>query len=75
MYYNDTPKEDKYPVLWGLLGLICPVAGAVLYFSWRSVRPRISKALLIGACIPSAILILGGIAIFLMGVFGGISSM
>lgn len=51
-----TPASNprvSLPVLfaWGLLGCLVPVAGLVLWLVWRAEKPRVAKAVGVGAIV------------------------
>ncbi|MDR3293588.1 MAG: zinc-ribbon domain-containing protein [Clostridiales bacterium] len=47
--------DDSNSGLWGLLGFFYPIAGLVLYITWKATKPKSSKAAGIGAIIGAAI--------------------
>ncbi len=43
--------EDKGGILWGVVGFLIPIVGIVLYFVWKSTKPKTAKVALMGALI------------------------
>ena len=67
-------KEEKYDVLWGILGFVFPIIGLILFIVWKDEKPKSSKAAGIGALIKVILTVLfwGFIMafIFYLAVFG-----
>lgn len=48
---TDVKKESNDVFGWGVLGFFIPVAGLILYLTWKTDRPKASKAAGIGALV------------------------
>lgn len=38
-YQNQKPLESN-PAIWGVIGFVLPIFGFLLYFTWRTERPK-----------------------------------
>lgn len=50
--------NDNSNILWGVIGCIIPIAGLILFLSWRETRPNAAKVAGIGALIGLAVSII-----------------
>lgn len=48
---TDVKKESNDVFGWGVLGFFIPIAGLILYLTWKNDRPKASKAAGIGALV------------------------
>lgn len=48
---QNVSKESNDVFGWGVLGFFIPVAGLILYLTWKTDRPKASKAAGIGALV------------------------
>lgn len=61
--YQQAPAvEDSGSIGWAILGFIIPIVGIVLYFVWRTTKPKCAKMAGIGALVSVVIALLFRIA-------------
>ena len=53
--YSGAPQPGALPdsgsIGWGVLGFFFPLVGIILYFVWRSIKPKCAKVSIMGAII------------------------
>ena len=61
--YQQAPAvEDSGNIGWAILGFIIPIVGIVLYFVWRTTKPKCAKMAGIGALVSVVLALLLRIA-------------
>lgn len=71
-YSPQQINKDSGSFWWGMLGLISPLIGFILFFVYRKSRPKTAKVLLFGSIIGLIINILTNLLMLKMGGFGDI---
>lgn len=67
---SSSSTYDSGCIGWAILGFFVPIAGLVLYLSWRDEKPKTAKIAGIGALISVIIAAILCVAMFICIVFG-----
>lgn len=67
---SSSSTDDKGCIGWGILGFFVPIAGLVLYLSWRDEKPKTAKIIGLGALISVILAAILCVAMFIFIVFG-----
>ncbi len=55
---TEVQLEGDLAFAWGFLGFFLPLPGIVLYFVWKSTRPKSAKACIVGALLRIGLIVL-----------------